>query len=51
MKNDPVKVPLFKAANLAKKKVYNSLPSTIASYQKYRDGAGYKLHIVTDALR
>ena len=49
--NDPVKRAVFKTKKLEYNKVYNSLPSTIASYQKYRDGAGYKLRIVTDALR
>ena len=49
--NDPVKAAVFNTKKLEYSKGYNTMPSTIASYQQYRDGAGYKLHIVTDALR
>ena len=49
--DDPVKGPLFKQQKLDYSREYNALPATIARYQKYRDGPGYKLQIVTDAIR
>ena len=51
MKEDPVRGPVFKQKKLDYSRGYNDEASTKVSYQKYRDGAGYKLRIVIDALR
>jgi hypothetical protein len=51
VKEDPVRGPVFKQKKLDYSRWYNAEASTKVSYQKYRDGAGYKLQIVTDAIR